>query len=268
MTMIARMWTAGLLACAGVLIGTTAGQAGGVFRLNLTASVDAPTLKLGEAAPEADTFDVRGFRGGCFHRGYCGGGFRGGYSGGFRGGYYGGYAGGYCGGYAGGYYGGYVGGYCAPRCYSYCAPVYSYGYCTPSVYYYYYPISTVTSVPTTTFSLRIAPLVPGIRTQPELTAPLTQAPSNAPVPVPRPLPGNGTYDYDGGPRAPIPMPRAEPAPTNTQPTVPLDGRPVSLPIRAATPKFTYPAYGEVPRTSVPAERTIPVSSATNNRVQR
>jgi len=82
-------------------------------------------------------------------------------------------------------------------------------------------------------------------------------------------PGDGTYDYDGGPRIPVPMPmqKVDPAPTKTQPTVPLDGRPVSLPIQAK-PKYSFPAYGEQPRYPVEKDETIPVRNDTNRRVQR
>jgi hypothetical protein len=274
--MFARKLTAGLLACAGVLLGTTASQAGDVVRLNLSPGADAPVLKLGEIAPQADTFDVRGFHGGGGHGGGHGGGFYGRghgggfYGGGYRGGFYGGgYRGGfYGGGYRGGFYGGYgyYGGYRSYYGYPY---YYSAPLCYPPTVYYY-PISSVPSVPTTTYSLRIAPLTPGIQAQPFSTVqPLTQGQPGYSVPAPiptRPIPADGTFDYDGGPRAPVPLPRIDPVPMRSQPTVPLDGRPVSLPLQA-TPKYTYSAYGEQPRSPVPADRTIPVSSSTVRRVQ-
>jgi len=284
--MFARPGRTSLLACAGVLLCATASQAGDVLLLNRPATATAPTLKLGEVAPDADTFDVRGFHGGA-RGGYAGyrggyGGFRGGYGvgyGGYRGGYYGGYRGGYYGGYGvgyGGYYGGYgpvyrynyASYYASPSVYAYYPPaVITY----PQTYYYYYPIATPVATPTTTFSLKIAPLVPRIQVQasPYSPTPITQGqPNYPPAPIQgRPIPADGTFDYDGGPRLPVPMPKAEPAPMNTHPTVPLDGRPVSLPLRSTPTKYYYPAYGEQPRSPVPADRSIPVSVDAARRAQ-
>jgi hypothetical protein len=77
-------------------------------------------------------------------------------------------------------------------------------------------------------------------------------PSSAPPsadypPVPARVPGRDfTYPYDGGPRNPVPQPsNVDPAPSATpKPTLPLEGKPVSLPISAKSTQFAYPAYGE------------------------
>jgi len=278
MTMFVRRWTASLLAVAGVIVWTSASQAADVFRLAMPSNTDTPTMTLGSAASDdAETIDVRGFRGG-----FCGG-YRGGFCGGYRGGIG-------CGVFRGGgrilngcgraVFGcrpaiGY--GYCAAPIYSYyssgysCYPYYSGGYsCYPS--YSYYPIATDLSLPSATFSLRINPLVPRIVAQPlsGTQVPLNQAPLGDPVPYPTPglmPPADGTYDYDGGPRLPVPMPKVEPAPTRSQPPVPLDGRPVSLP-RRTQPKYNFPAYGEQPRYPAEKEDTLPVRNEANRRVQR
>jgi len=276
MTMFARMGTAGLLALAVVLVGTSTSQADDVFRLNMTADTTAPAVKLGEIAPEADIFDVRGYGGG------RGGGFRGGFRGGFHGGHHGFYGGhrgfygghhgfygghrGYYGGYGGyrGYYGGYRGYYGGYNVYR---PIYSYndGYCAPysyyPSYYSYCPIGSA-GLSAATFSLRIGPVVTQLQTRPMPYAPVPLTPAQPNDGSPTPMPNDGTFDYDGGPRAPVPMPKAEPVPMNTQPTVPLEGRPVSLPDRS-TPKYTYPAYGEQPRNPAPTVRTIPVTTTAN-----
>jgi len=194
MTMFVRRWTASLLAVAGVIVWTSASQAADVFRLAMPSNTDTPTMTLGSAASDdAETIDVRGFRGG-----FCGG-YRGGFCGGYRGGIG-------CGVFRGGgrilngcgraVFGcrpaiGY--GYCAAPIYSYyssgysCYPYYSGGYsCYPS--YSYYPIATDLSLPSATFSLRINPLVPRIVAQPlsGTQVPLNQAPLGDPVPYPTP----------------------------------------------------------------------------------
>jgi hypothetical protein len=67
-----------------------------------------------------------------------------------------------------------------------------------------------------------------------------------------PGPGDGgTYPYDGGPANPVPqirpMPKANPAaaPVPTRPSVPLEGRSVSLP--SSSSAALYAAYGATPR---------------------
>jgi len=229
-----------------------------------------------------DTELVRGYHGG-YHGGWHGG-YRGGYYGGYRGyyggyrGYYGGYgyARGYYGGYGRGYYGGYgYGGYGGYYPYS---SVYYQPYYTTPYYYnsYYYPCvgqtaATVTLAQTNNYSA------------PQYAAPQNYGtqqnygptPYSEPVPLPG---GNSTFPYNGGPSAPIPMPApnnpVQPGqkigdPSNNRGIIPLDGKLVSLPNEttggftpvtapsrtvvtpqtrtpAATPRVTYPAYGEEP----------------------
>jgi hypothetical protein len=74
------------------------------------------------------------------------------------------------------------------------------------------------------------------------------------LPAPMQAPDGRTYPYDGGPRPEAqlytPSPTRLPASSVTPvPTVPLDGRPVSLPAAKTPSKFAYPAYGELPRTT-------------------
>ena len=68
--------------------------------------------------------------------------------------------------------------------------------------------------------------------------------------------GNGTYRYDGDPQNPLPMPGAEPGPGPTKaiprPTVPRDGRLVSLP---ASDPYTFQAYGAQPAAKQQAAET-------------
>lgn len=166
--------------------------------------------------------------------------------------YYGGY-GRYYGGY-GRYYGGFgYGGYNRGFGYSsfyrpyYGYPRYSYGFSLgynywPSYYYrpyyygsyysynwapscYYYPISDI-----------------------DQTAPVTTLEMNGIA--------NGGYFYNGGPENPVPLPKKEGK--VEPPSVPLEGRPVSLPAPKAEEKkskFAYPAYGEEPgRTDFATDR--------------
>lgn len=79
-----------------------------------------------------------------------------------------------------------------------------------------------------------------------------QAPETTPLPN-----DNGTYPYDGGPQKMAPVPSGD-----RRPTLPRDGRLVSLPrettgavttlgstprTQTSTPRYTYPAYGEALR---------------------
>jgi len=274
--MMARLWAAGTVLAVGLLLGTTTARGEDVFRLNLPPSDDAPAMKLGQADTDADTlltwgrggFHGGGFRGG-FHGGYRGwGGYRGGFVGGYRGwgggyrgwgggyrgwGGYGGYYGGYggYGGYYGGYYPSYYGGYngCYYPSYSYSSYYYpSYYSCYPSYAYYglggYCGISgTDEQVPV--FTLNTAP--PG-------SAGATLTPGALPSAQ------SQTFDYNGGPPAlpanPAPLPAVNPARPAPN-TLPLEGRPASLPLKAEK-KYTYPAYGEstVPPATVPADPTL------------
>lgn len=257
--MFARQWVGGLLAVVGILAGAAAVQAGDTIRLGLPAQDDAPAIRLGEVSPDAELLDARyvryggyggygGYRGyggyggyrsygyGGYggYRGYGYGGYRGYGYGGYRGYGYGGYSGGYRG-YSGGFYGGFSGGYYGGyRGYGY-GGYRGYGYGGSG----YYGISEPVPSGPAVYSLNI---VPGVVQGSERPTPYL--PSD-PQPAPRPLPNDGTFDYDGGPRSPVPLPKAD-QPNNKPPTVPLEGRPVSLPGRS-TPKYTYPAYGEVPR---------------------
>lgn len=288
-------WTAlaaGLL----VLAGSTASQADDdLHRLGGPGvSVDA-TPQFGGGA---DTELVRygygghgGYRGGFVYGGHRGGyggrGYYGGFAYGGRGyygggrGYYGGYYGyrpyvgigiGYGGYYGGGYYGGgYYGGYS-----SYYSPY----YVTPS-YYYGCSNTVVTTAPTVTLS----------QAGYQAPAPSTYQPSYQPQPTPMPMPqpqGNGTFDYNGNPRSTVPMPEVNdvgPAASPKRPTMPFDGRLVSMPrettggvsqisnvtnfvstnsatlpsatapaTSAPAPSYAFPAYGDVQLPSVRKNR--------------
>jgi len=257
-----KLLTAGLLAVAGLLAGSAGSQAGDVFRLAIPAGDDTPTMKLGEVAPDADTLDV--WRGGGFRGGF-GGGFRGGF-GGFRGGFggfrggFGGFRGGFVGfrgGFVRGGFGGFGGqpffwGGGQPFFWGGGQPFFWNGGLTPFC-------GDSPGFATTTFSLQLGP-----------TASIQGFPSgSAPYPAPstpvQPGPNNGTFEYDGGPRSPVPIPRGEssnpptdPAPRNVQPPVPLEGRAVSIPAPAVrpAPRYTYPAYGELPRASTDSSRQV------------
>jgi len=273
-----KLLTAGLLAVTGLLAGSASSRAGDLFRLAIPAGDNTPTMKLGEAGTDADTLDVW-FRGG-FHGGFRGGfygGYRGFYGGGFRG--FGGYGGGY--GYRS-FYGGYggFGGYRPFYGSSFAYRPYYWGGCGyygyPSYWYGNYgfcPIGGASpALASTTFSLELgsggleAQLqpVPAPSVQP---VPNGSAPSPAPSTPARPAPNEGTFEYDGGPRTPVPIPRGEPsappaprtdpAPMNLQPAVPLEGRPVSIQTQTTVrtgPRYTYPAYGEQPRTATDGSR--------------
>ncbi len=264
--MNARTWAAGLLALGGLFLGSAAARAEDTIKLGLSARADAPAVALGKLGTDADTIDAH-YRGG-YH-----GGYHGGYYGGYRGGYYGSYGGyhagyrGYYGGYRGYYggYGGYYGGYSGYYGYPHYA---SYYYPRAYVSSYYYP----TYYPTPVYYAPQPACYP-IGTTVGKTMPSADVlnvpynPQDA-LPAPRPVPQERTFPYDGDPRQ-APLPQAEPFPTRTpapftapSPTVPLEGRPVSLPARTTTPaKLSYPAYGELPRTTSFAEdRFLPVKT--------
>jgi hypothetical protein len=237
-----RTWVAGLLAPLSLLVGAAQSRAGDVIRLGLPGQGQAKqssTVLLGQGPVDAETLTVG--RGG-FHGGFHGSvGVHRGYVGGYRG-----FVGGYRGyGYYGGYRGGIVG-YAYPRLYTpyYYPRTYYYGGYYPGVigsYPYYsgcsYPITTV--VPSASFSLSIG------TPRAQLSVLPTPVPSVAQPSQPVAPAQPGTFDYDGGPSQPVPMPSAEPAPMSGPPTVPLEGRPVSLPVQNA-PRYRYPAYGEKP----------------------
>jgi hypothetical protein len=243
------------LAALALLVGSSGARAENALKLVLSSAPTVPsgitgggdvmTLQLDK---DADTVPVWG------HRGYWGGGYRG-WGGGYRGywgggyrGYWGGYGGGYggWGGYYpryysyGGYYPRYYGGY-YPYSYSYYYPSYSYGY-YPGFYWGCSLDCSPNSAGATTVLNDKPSATPPAYSQPY------QQPSSQPS-VPQQSQQNGTYQYDGGPSNPVPMPKTEPRPTTpTQPSVPLEGRVVSLPSKPG--KYVYPAYGEpVTRTS-------------------
>jgi hypothetical protein len=239
-------------------LGGQSARAGDVFRLGL--NTDAPTLSLvGDRDDDTLSAAWRGYYGG--YRGYYGGygGYRGyygsyypryygGYYGGGYGGYYGSYYPRYYGGYYGSYYPRYYGGYYGsyyPRYYGgYYGSYYPY-----SGYYGYSGISYVSPIGCPLSS----PDVPGIVVGPRgngSTSESYKVPSQPLNPM-KPVPQEGTFPYDGGPSNPVPMPKVEPAPTGKGvPTMPLEGRPVSLP---APKKYEYLAYGEKPAANLAPE---------------
>jgi len=277
--MTMRYFMGTLLAAGLVFAGNGVSRATDVVRLG------------GPAAQEAisggtNTELARG-RGG-YHGGYHGGGYRGGYHGGYRG-YYGGYRGYYGGHYGRGYYrpyySGYYGGYYRPYYYSsYYSPYYYSSYYTP----YYYPTVTYSApyyYPCATTVSPVASVQPStVYSQgPTYVRPNAPAPRPAGPVMPAAPQDSGTFPYDGGPKNPLPMPMPNPgdAPNpmkaGPRPTIPLDGKLVSLPTEAiggsspvahdvqrlhyvsltntsaspAPARAAYPAYGEQPIPSAP-----------------
>jgi len=276
--MVRKRWFT-LLAGTLVLAAAQSAQASDTIRLGGSIGGDTLLLDRGDdsdAATELARYGggYRGGYGGGYRGGY-GGGFRVGYGGGYRGGYggyrggfgyYGGYRGGYVGyrggfGYYGGYRGGYggyygsnwgYGGYASYPVYSY--PVYSYPVYSYPVYSSYYYSPCVDSTPTTPAMPYATYLDGSVSTY---SQPSTVLSTPAPVTrTPAPPAGDGTFRYDGGSGVipmPMPVPDGTPvAPTVTpRPTLPLEGRLVSLPSASST--AAYPAYGEpARRTSTPA----------------
>jgi hypothetical protein len=72
------------------------------------------------------------------------------------------------------------------------------------------------------------------------------------APPPRPVQEDATYPYDGGPIRQVPTPGPDPDSTSApkQPSVPLEGRAVSIPGKSA--KYAYAAYGEGREKKAPA----------------
>ncbi len=228
---------------AGLMTWTAAARAQDADTVRLNRTVDTPTKNLLDDGKGADTIAAwrGGFRAGGFVRGGFGGfragGFvRGGFGGwgyrgwgwGYRGWGWGGYRGWGWGGfypYYGVGYGLGFGGY---------LPYYAgYGLYAPCVY-----VPSAVSVTTLEMPAVSYTVSPGI----------SVAPGTAP-----PAAADPTYPYDGGPSNPVPKPRPMPkadqppaspsaAPT---PSVPLEGRAVSLPRTGS--RWTFPAYGESPR---------------------
>lgn len=214
------------------------------------------TLAISGNQDDDDTQLVRGwggYRGGWGgYRGYGWGGYRsygwGGYRGygwggyGYRGYGWGGYRGYGWGGYYRPYWGYGWGGYYRPYWgwggyYSYGYPYYSYGY--P---YYYYPSYSYYYYPT---ALSYDPSALSYYYNNSTESPATDL--NIRPRTLTPAPADGTYPYDGGPKNPVPMPQPKSDPTpmkRPQPTVPLEGKVVSLTPAPSPVKYTYPAYGE------------------------
>src|SRR5262245_27466367 len=209
-------------------------------------------------------------------------------------GHYGGY-GRYYGGYGGygryyngyGHYNGYgYNGYYRPYYASYYRPYYyasyyrpyfygAYSYYRPYYYapYYYYPYPYYYGY--TTPYVVIAGSVGAEAPMYTLPAPTQLMPVAGGMP---PANGAETYAYDGGSKTPVPVPGTvpgtvpsgpmPPAPMSKpepRPTVPSQGRFVSLP--TSTP-YTFAAYGEQPATVVRTVgttlRTSPTPTATSN----
>jgi hypothetical protein len=197
-----------------------------VTTLGLKPAVDMPVLE-GD-----DTVQIRGWCGPRFHGGFYGGGF--GCYRPFYGGYYGGF------GCYRPFYGSYYGGFgCYRPYYSY----YSYSY-SPYCYGGFCGISGNSG--------NIAPAVRlGTPQMPTLTET---------TPAPMPAAKDPTFRYDGGPRAPAPADReATPEQPAPKPTVPAEGRVVSLPARKPAAPVEYPAFGEdLPRkkSSFAEDRTV------------
>jgi hypothetical protein len=151
--------------------------------------------------------------------------------------------------------------YYAYRPYYYSSP---YAYYTPSYYYsapaysYYYADPCGTDTPS-------MPKAVVLGSSSYAQAPIFQTPSQSqsPRPIAPPQSGDGTFRYDGGPGQPMPLPGPEgPAPTNQKrPTLPLDGKLVSIPSNSSA-GHTYAAYGETPRLPAQAPaKTSPVRVA-------
>jgi hypothetical protein len=264
--------SAGLLAAA-VCVAQPA-RGGDTIRLNVPASVDAPTLSLDGKGPDADTVDVGGrggFHGGGFHGGgFHGGGFHGGgfhhvgFHGGsfhhvgfhgFHGGFvhHGFYGRGFYGygrsfyGYGRGFYGYWWPGYYSA--YYYPTSLYYYGgYCAPTTYVV--PISAQVGAPSLDLN----------------TVPMQRVPETLGQPLDRRDP---TYPYDGGPRQPVPLPGGlEP----NQPSPPLEGRIGAASVQqtstATAARYTYPAYGESLRGTSLATPTVNLKGDSTARLPR
>jgi hypothetical protein len=242
--MLWRSVAAGALAAVVGWAWAAPAQAGDVFRLGLNGEAPAFDLKGDGGAPDLTT-QWRAYRRG-YYRGYYNG-YYGGY-GSYYPRYYGGYYGSYYPRYYGSYYyPGYYGYSYYPRYYGGYYGSYYPGY---SYYYpgYYYGISYNSPIgcPAGDQDVPGVVLTPGGKG----TAESYKQPTGPMKPVPQ----EGTYPYDGGPSDPVPMPKAEPAPAGSAPrTVPLEGRPVSLPPAAPKKKYDYLAYGEKPTTTAAPE---------------
>jgi hypothetical protein len=210
MTMIGKSLAAALVA-AGALTFAPAARAGDTLRLGGTT---APTLTLGHGSNDAIVVDV-GHR---YYRGHV-------------------------------RYGYYPRVYFSPRFYYYPRVYYRpyvYAYPRPVVYAapYVCPIGGTFRLVTPVVSLSVNPAARPVVDLSINPVPLPPAGPVETAPAPRAVPGGDpTFPYDGGPANPVPLPRTEAGPTAAPPpTIPLEGRPVSLTTKPA--KLTYPAYGE------------------------
>jgi hypothetical protein len=153
---------------------------------------------------------------------------------GFYGGYYGGYRGGYYRSYYRPYYGFGVSYYRPYYSYrSYYSPYYSSSfYSYPS--YYSYPAHYGVYSPCATTTAPTTPTV--VLGQSTFSSPVSNV---APAPANR---SNGTFPYNGGPASIIPEPSEnDPIVEPKQPTVPREGKLVSLP-STSSPAYVYRAY--------------------------
>ncbi len=267
----------GWTALAAGLLFVTGSQAARADDVVLLGGGDAPTQNLIYDG-DADTVLAHyrgGDRGGYGYGGYRGygyGGYRGyGYAG-YRGYGYGGYRGYGYGGYG---YGGYGFRYYSPsfafsygyrpyynnfyyRPYSYYRPYYSpyyyssYAYSYPSYSYpsYYYAYPCVLDEAGNGNAVVLG----------------QQRPMEQKQVMPPAGNGDGTYFYDGGPANRVPIPGAEPKFPPKGPTVPLEGKLVSLPAKSAT--VAFPAFGEAPATAAPAQndaRFVSLQATTSSR---
>lgn len=129
------------------------------------------------------------------------------------------------------------------RPYAYWPRYYS-SYYAPS--YYYYPPTTSCYVEPISIDPQTAPTGVVLGSSSYAQPPVIARPANSPIlRLPPPARDDGTYPYDGGPVRPMPMPGPDEAAPMQQkrPTVPLDGKLVSLPSQR-TSTYTYEAYGE------------------------
>jgi hypothetical protein len=231
-------WTA--LAAALVLAGTGKSQAQDTIRLGGTGDATVQSLVFDGQADTEQVYWRGGVRGGVYWRG---GGYRP-YAGFYRPYVYRPFA--YRPYYAFRPYFAY-----RPYAYSYYTPGYyyapsyygSYDYPPPAYGYYVNPISAnIPAMPNA--------VVLGSSSYSQGPIFQTQAPPQGRTLLPPPRNDDGTFQYDGGPNVPMPVPADDgttPTFRQKRPTVPLDGKLVSIPARDA--KYSYPAYGEAPTSS-------------------
>ena len=255
-----KWFIAGLLTSASVLAGAGASNGGDTIRLN--GGGDTPTQGLvddGQGAEAIRTW-YRGGWGG--YRGYGWGGYRGYGWGGYRGYGWGGYRGFGYGGFYRPYYGLGYGGYGG-----FYRPYYGLGLGYGGFYRPYYGFGlgyggfypgyglgygsffgpcAGTTAGAYTLNMPGNMLASPLPSDAQPALPRAGAADGAP----QAPPNDGTFPYDGGPQNAAPAPSDTPPARTTPRSVPLEGRAVSLP--KAAPKWSFPAYGETARRSVPA----------------